>query len=61
MLYTSEGLTFGLRPNALGLRSGAFYAFHSFCQWSVCVNCKVYYTNPDLLAEVYSARWIAQL
>jgi D-aminoacyl-tRNA deacylase len=22
MLYTSEGLTFGLRPNALGLRSG---------------------------------------
>ena len=22
MLYTSEGLTFGLRPNALGLRTG---------------------------------------
>lgn len=26
MLYTSEGLTFGLRPNALGLRSFEFYA-----------------------------------
>ena len=25
MLYTSEGLTFGLRPNALGLRSNPFY------------------------------------
>jgi hypothetical protein len=25
MLYTSEGLTFGLRPNALGLRSEPNY------------------------------------
>jgi len=25
MLYTSEGLTFGLRPNALGLRSCQSY------------------------------------
>lgn len=25
MLYTSEGLTFGLRPNALGLRTGVHH------------------------------------
>ena len=32
MLYTSEGLTFGLRPSALGLRSYAFYSSSIDCQ-----------------------------
>lgn len=37
MLYTSEGLTFGLRPNALGLRSFEFYALFLQSQGKVAL------------------------
>lgn len=37
MLYTSEGLTFGLRPNALGLRSFEFYALFPQSQGKVAL------------------------